>query len=75
MAQLSPTKTIRTKVVGSPRIEPVHGLSNARFTVWVPGAVDLRENTAECSPSGCTSCLGKRSQILECRRLERSSME
>ncbi|GFV85259.1 transposable element Tcb2 transposase [Trichonephila clavipes] len=25
---------------------------------------------AQCSPSGCTSCLGKRAQRLECKRLE-----
>ncbi|GFV78619.1 hypothetical protein TNCV_1889251 [Trichonephila clavipes] len=30
---------------------------------------------SQCSPSDCTSCLGKRAQRLECRYLETSSMD
>ncbi|GFX88733.1 hypothetical protein TNCV_1557781 [Trichonephila clavipes] len=31
-------------------------------------------NISQCWPSGCTSCLGKRAQRLECRGLEMSSI-
>ncbi|GFX64294.1 hypothetical protein TNCV_1500181 [Trichonephila clavipes] len=40
------------------------------------GELSTNESTiAQCSPSGSTSCLGKRAQRLECRGLKTSSME
>ncbi|GFU39933.1 hypothetical protein TNCV_2531771 [Trichonephila clavipes] len=56
--------------MAAPVVQSVSGLCNPCFTVKVSGAAELREY--QCSPSGSTSCLGKRAHRLECRGEETS---
>ncbi|GFV01826.1 transposable element Tcb2 transposase [Trichonephila clavipes] len=57
-----------------PVIQSVSGLCNARFTVWVSGAVDVREYHCSMLTIGLHVLLGKTSQRMECGRLKTNSM-
>ncbi|GFX46467.1 transposable element Tcb2 transposase [Trichonephila clavipes] len=55
-----------------PVTQSVNGLCNAHFTVGFRKPTTYESTNGQCSSSGCTSCLEKRAQKLECRGLETS---
>ncbi|GFY18212.1 hypothetical protein TNCV_2046181 [Trichonephila clavipes] len=66
---------ITTQLNGVPVVQSVNGLCNTRFTVWVSGAVDLREYQCSMLAVELHVLPGQEAQRLECREQETSSME